>query len=310
MPVEFSVVIPAFNAADTIVSAIRSVLRQSAQEFEIVVVDDGSSDGTAERAAEVSGDSRLRVLRQQNRGPSAARNAGIEAANGRFVSFLDADDLWLPDYLATMGAALNAVDEAGFAFTDAWLLDARTHRIRRATAMHYMRPVDPPDDPRALHLLLLDRNFVFTGVTARRSALVDVGGFDETLWIGEDWDLWLRLARHGYRAVRVPGVLAIYRASPSSLSRDTARMVRSTCEIYRRLAGDTDLDEERRAFAARKLEEKTAALARLESPRRFARVSQTARVVKRWALRRRVWLSRRPEEVERTLAAVEDGAAG
>jgi glycosyltransferase involved in cell wall biosynthesis len=122
-PATFSVVIPAYNTADTLGEAIDSVLAQTRQDFEIIVVDDGSSDDTA-AVAEGFGDRRIRVYRQENAGPSAARNRGIAEALGEYVSSLDSDDLWLPDYLAEMGRALEENPRADFAYTHAWILDA------------------------------------------------------------------------------------------------------------------------------------------------------------------------------------------
>jgi len=148
---------PAFNAARTIGSSIRSVLNQTEQDFEVVVVDDGSTDDTPERAQSFASDPRVRVIAQRNRGPSAARNAGLASARGLYVSMLDADDLWLPEYLEVMGGALDANPDAAFAYTDAWVLDDQTGRIRRKPAMFYQRPPRTVPDARTFFLLLLDR---------------------------------------------------------------------------------------------------------------------------------------------------------
>ena len=136
----FTVVIAAFNAARTIGSSIRSVLRQTEQDFEVIVVDDGSTDETAEAVGTFSGDSRIRLIGQPNRGPAAARNTGLKAARSTYVSMLDADDLWLPDYLEVMGGALDEDPRRGFAYTDAWVLEDETRKVRRRSAMSYQRP--------------------------------------------------------------------------------------------------------------------------------------------------------------------------
>jgi glycosyltransferase involved in cell wall biosynthesis len=124
--IRFSVVIAAFNASFTIASSIRSVIEQTEQCFELIVIDDGSTDSTAECARGFAADPRLRVIRQSNKGPAAARNAGLRCARGGYVSMLDADDLWLPEYLEVMGAALDGDPGAAFAYTDAWVLDDET----------------------------------------------------------------------------------------------------------------------------------------------------------------------------------------
>ena len=107
--VTFSVVIAAYEAASTVGGAIQSVLAQTRQDFEVIVVDDGSRDDTAAVAAAIAAkDQRVSVRSQPNGGPSAARNSGIAAGKAELVSMLDSDDLWLPEYLEKMGAALEA----------------------------------------------------------------------------------------------------------------------------------------------------------------------------------------------------------
>jgi len=300
----FTIVIPAFNAARTIGSSIRSVLQQTEQDFEVVVVDDGSTDDTVECARSFATDPRLRVISQRNKGPSAARNAAAAAARGLYVSMLDADDLWLPEYLEVMGAALDANPDAPFAYTDAWVLDDGTGRIRRASAMFYQRPPGTLPDARSFFLLLVERNFVYTSVTVRRSILDEVGGYDEDLSTGEDWDLWLRIVGRGTRPVRPAGLLAIHRNHPSSLVNDTQKMTRNVCEVYRRFAEDPAADAEVRTLARRQLDVWTRNLRGLEDPTLLVRLRRLAGAPKRRALSRWLWLRKRPEAVERTLRSV------
>jgi glycosyltransferase involved in cell wall biosynthesis len=302
--VRFSVVMPAFNAARTIGSSIRSVLHQTEQDFEVIVVDDGSTDTTSECARSFATDPRIRVIVQRNKGPAAARNAGIATARGFYVSMLDADDLWLPAYLEVMGGSLDANPEAPFAYTDAWVLDDESGRVRRTSAMSYQRPPKTMLDPRAFFLQLLEHNFVYTSVTMRRSVLDDVGGYDESLWTGEDWDLWLRIASRGTRPVRPPGLLAIHRNHPSSLANDARKMTGNVCEVYRRFAEDPIADAEVQALARRLLEHWTHRLRRLEDPTLLVRLRGRAATIKRRVLRRWLWPSRRPDPVERTLRLV------
>lgn len=302
--VRFTVVIPAFNAARTVVSSIRSVLEQTTQDFELIVVDDGSTDGTVERARAFETDPRVRVFRQPNRGPSAARNTGIVNARGSYVSMLDADDLWLPEYLEVMGGALDAAPEAAFAYTDAWLLEDATGKVRRKSAMSRQQPPKTVPDPRKFFLRLLERNFIYTSVTARRSILERVGGYDESLWTSEDWELWLRIVADGAHVVRPPGMLGIHRGHAGSLSNDPLRFARSICEIYRRFVQDPQTDVEVRALAGRQLERWNETARRLEDPPVLTRLRRRAGTIKRRALRRRILLARRPEAVEQTLRAV------
>jgi glycosyltransferase involved in cell wall biosynthesis len=230
----FSAIVPAYNASATLRSAIDSVLGQSRQDFELIVVDDGSADETLELARAYEIDPRVKVVHQENRGLPAARNVAIAQARAPYVSLLDSDDLWLPDYLARMGEALDATPAAGFAYTDAWALDERAKRIRRATAMARLDPPEnPPTDPDEFLRLLIRRNFIFVGTTIRMAALKEAGGFNETLWAAEDYELWLRMLAHGRGAVRVPGPLAVKRVHPAAMSQDPARMYDALDEVWR-----------------------------------------------------------------------------
>ena len=127
----------------------------------------------------------------------------------------------MPGYLEAMGAALEGDPGAAFAYTDAWYLDERTRRIRRASAMAYQRPPEPPPATAAeLFALLCERNFIYNAVTVRRAAVDGVGPPDARLRSMIDWEWWLRLAAAGHRAVRVPGRLGVYRLRRRVLSRD------------------------------------------------------------------------------------------
>jgi glycosyltransferase involved in cell wall biosynthesis len=252
----FSVVIAAYEAASTVVGAIESVLAQTRQDFEIVVVDDGSSDDTAAVAeATAAGDPRVRVIRQANGGPSAARNRGIADGGGEYVSMLDSDDLWLPDYLAEMGAALDADPQAGFAYTEAWELNEGTGRFLKATAMARQHPPAQTLPHDRFVAELMRRNFVYNSVTVRRSVLEQVGGYDDRMTHGEDYELWLRIAISGFTAIRVPGPLAIKRDSPSSLTNDTAAMSAGVRDAYRAVLERHPASPRVKALAMARLDE-------------------------------------------------------
>ena len=250
----FSVVIPAHNAARTLPPTLRSVLAQTRRDFEIVVVDDGSTDGTDEAVRSVP-DERIAYHRQVNLGPAAARNAGIERTAGEYVCLLDSDDLWLPNYLETMGATLDGDSGAGLAYTDAWRLDDVTRRVNRRTTMGAFRPPKrPPDERDALLLALLERNFVYTSATVRRRVLAEVGGFKK-FTRSEDAELWLRIAASGARFVNSRKVLAVYRDRPGSRMHDRAAMLRAGVEIYEHVLATYDLTDEMRSVSERRLRE-------------------------------------------------------
>jgi glycosyltransferase involved in cell wall biosynthesis len=271
---------PAFDTADTVGSAIRSVLAQSLTDLELVIVDDGSTDGTPARAAEAAeGDPRMRVLERPHEGVAAARAAGIEAGNGALVSLIDSDDLWLPDYLERMTAALAAAPHAGWAYTDAWYLDDRRRRVRRVSAMGYQRAPDPPPpDAEALFESLLERNFIFNAVTVRRSVVEAVGPPDRRLPSMIDWEWWLRMTAAGHHGVRVPGRLGVYRLRPASISRDAVRVASGQAELWRVVSDEYDIPDAVRAELRARVERFEAEVAVLRGERAVARLLRSAKL--------------------------------
>jgi glycosyltransferase involved in cell wall biosynthesis len=249
----FSVVIPAFNAERTIQATLQSLRAQTCRDFEAIVVDDGSTDATATRVEAVD-DERISLMRLRNRGPSAARNVGIENARGGFVSFLDADDVWLPIYLERMADLLEANPRAGFAFTDAYTWHEEVRRFGRRTIMASSAPPRTmPHHARELFDLLVASNFVYTSTTLRRDVLDRTGGFDERLHRAEDWELWLRIAAHGYTAARAKIPLAVYRVQRGSLSSDTAALHAAGRRVFELVEREHPLDRERREHVRRRL---------------------------------------------------------
>ncbi|HTU95314.1 MAG TPA: glycosyltransferase [Solirubrobacteraceae bacterium] len=289
----FSVVIPAHNAAATLRSCLRSVLAQSEAGFEVVVVDDGSSDGSVALARSFT-DPRLRVLERPAGGVSSARNAGISAARGEIVCFLDSDDLLLPRYLEVVAETFGAGPEVDFVYTDAWTFDDRTRRVRVNTTAHYQRPPRPAPATAGelLHELLM-RNFIIVPVAVRRRALEEVGGFDEAIFGAEDWDLWLRLLVAGHRADEAPGPLGLRREHADQSSRDPVRMVSGRVRLFEKLLDNPllapedaalvteRLAAERRGWRAVTGEDRTAALVR-RGRIRLAGVKQAIGAGARW----------------------------
>jgi glycosyltransferase involved in cell wall biosynthesis len=235
----FSIVIPAYNSPATVGSAIESVLGQNQVDLELVVVDDGSTDGITPGLIEehVGADPRARLVTQENQGVAGARNTGIAATRGRYVSFLDDDDLWLPSYLEQMGEALDADSGAGLAYTDGWSLDHATRRIFKATAMSGSSPpLRPPDSLGEFIIRVVERNFILSSSTVRRDVLEAVGGFDAAVSGVDDFDLWLRILCAGYRAVRTRDILVIQRERSDSQSKDRLLMAAALREVLRRVA--------------------------------------------------------------------------
>lgn len=197
-----SVVIPTYERADLVGRAVDSALAQTVEDVEVIVVDDGSTDGTHEAVAAES-DPRVRYLEHEtNRGVSAARNTGIEAASGEYVAFLDSDDEWLPRKLERQLAAL---DDRGDGWVGAYC-DVATaglsglSRLAAAVSETLFRSSAPQEGGRELAAALLSmRVFMGPGSTllVERDALTAAGSFDEGLSIYEDWDLVLRVLSVG-----------------------------------------------------------------------------------------------------------------
>lgn len=216
-----SVIIPARNAAETVLETLASLRAQTLKSWEALVVDDRSTDATAQLAAtEAAVDPRIRPLSAGTAGGSAGavRNIGIAEARGEFVLFLDADDWIAPGHLAALAAALDAAPEAGVAycgwqrvFPDGVLGPTQwSPEVARDPSAVFNRRWGT-----AIHSILIRRNIV-----------VALGGFDTGLRTCEDWDLWRRVAAAGTRFLPVPEPLAFYRLRPGSLTHDTRQMVR------------------------------------------------------------------------------------
>jgi glycosyltransferase involved in cell wall biosynthesis len=220
-----SIVIPAYNAEGTISETVASVLAQSFADFELLVIDDGSTDGT-QSVLEGFADERLQVHSFSNAGLSASRNRGTTLACGQFVAFLDADDLWTPGKLAAQLEALEAHPEAVLAYSWVDFIDENSQYLTNGTYQQLSGNV---------YVSLLLGNFLESGSNPliRRTQLIEAGGFDETLTSGEDWDCWLRLAAH-HPFVLVPQADVLYRKSAGSMSRNTVRMEKNILQVIER----------------------------------------------------------------------------
>jgi hypothetical protein len=185
-----SVILPVFNGAQTITQAIDSVRAQTFTDFEIVAVDDGSADASLE-VLRPYGDA-VKILHQERRGPSAARNLGVANSTGEYLGFLDADDWWKPDFLARMVAALEHERESVMAYCDLQLVDSLGKPF--LTSLMAVRENRPPTVQDMLDALW---PIMPSGVLIRRGALAAVGGYPEPLYAFEDVYLWLLLREKG-----------------------------------------------------------------------------------------------------------------
>jgi glycosyltransferase involved in cell wall biosynthesis len=205
-----SVVVPAYNAARTIETTLHSVLQQTVEDLELLVVDDGSTDTTPDIVRSVK-DDRLRLLQQPNAGHASARNAGIRAAQGRYVAVVDADDVWLPHKLERQVALLDSHPEVRALHGSAVFVDDSLRPLFIATS---------PDGKNDLLDVLCFRGLAAMMVTliAERALLEQVGGFDPSLIILQDWELAIRLARLG-ELYSISEPLVLYRLHATNQSK-------------------------------------------------------------------------------------------
>jgi glycosyltransferase involved in cell wall biosynthesis len=235
-----SVVIPAFDAEATVGAAISSALWQTYRDFEVVVVDDGSSDATGTIAS--SFPEPVRVAAQENTGVAAARNRGIEEARGELIAFCDADDVLLPQHIE----ALVGVYKGGIATSNCyWLYPGGIHGART----RYKGRFPGPEQQR---LAILEQNFVSTMSLFPKTLVDEIGPFDTELQVAEDWDFWLRAIYAGRRVALQPKPLALYRRG-TGLSVDERRMDEHGDAVLRKALARDDLTSEERAYVKRRL---------------------------------------------------------
>ncbi|MBL0712063.1 MAG: glycosyltransferase [Desulfosarcina sp.] len=248
-PVRVSVIIPTFNRAWVIEEAVDSVLGQTYPNFELIVVDDGSTDDTRVRLQRYGG--RIQVVHQRNQGVSAARNAGLRRAAGELIALLDSDDLWQPAKLERQAAFFNAHPDARICQTEeTWI-----RRGVRVNPGHRHRKPSGWIFEDSLALCLVSPS----AVMMRRELLEETGGFDESLPACEDYDLWLRVSlrypihlideplvvKRGGHADQLSGAAGLDRYRIQSLdkilgrenltptqARAAAAMLREKCRIY------------------------------------------------------------------------------
>jgi GT2 family glycosyltransferase len=242
MTPRLSVIIPARNALDTLPRALASVLPMPVDRFEIIVVDDGSTDGTGAWLNDLAGrDPRVVWLRRDaDHGVSAARNAGIAKARAPVLGFLDADDVWRPELIACRLEWHEAHPDTVLSFSDYQTLlpDDSLQDRHHASWPRFARFVAGrsgmlPLGAAAFSLLVGENPVCTSSVLASRAAVLAVGGFDPGLRQAEDWDLWIRLSRQGGVATSTALEL-LHAARPDSLSHDVAGRVGGIREVVRR----------------------------------------------------------------------------
>lgn len=225
-PPSISIIVPAYGVAHLVGEALASLQAQDFAGWEAIVVDDGAPDDVAGALAPFKEDPRIRLLATDNGGLATARNRAIAVAHAPLIALLDGDDLYEPDYLSTMIAAIEADPGIGFVTCDAtnFGLPSREGQLFSRHA---------PQQPPVTLARVLRREFnIFVGCVIRRGALDSVGGFDGELRSAEDLDLWIRLLAQGWACAHVPRPLVRYRRRPDSLSANAAGLLRATEQVY------------------------------------------------------------------------------
>ena len=226
-----SAVVPAYNAARTLRAAVESILLQTVGDIEVIVVDDGSEDDTAEVARAIA-DPRVRLISQANLGASAARNAGIHSARGRYIAFLDADDLWLPDKLARQLALLHSRPDVHAVHCGAIYVDDELRELS-------VCPCRPWRDA-LLDVLHFENLSAFPSTLMAKREKLKQRGFDPSLVMHEDWDMAIHAARH-WRLQPVEAPLALYRVHRGNRSRDVEKHLVSGLRVIERVFADASL---------------------------------------------------------------------
>lgn len=206
---KISVILPVFNGEKTIVETMMSVLRQTVTDFELIVIDDGSTDQTCERVESIR-DARIHLSRFPNRGLAASRNRGLRLSEGEFFSFIDADDLWVPNKLEMQVASLESKPEFGVAYSWTSTIDE---------SGDFIRAIAPVSHEGNVYCQMLERCFVASGsnIMCRKDLIEKVGYYNEEFRLGSDWEFNIRLAGK-CSFVLVPEYQIFYRQSPQSIT--------------------------------------------------------------------------------------------
>jgi glycosyltransferase involved in cell wall biosynthesis len=220
-----SVIIPAYNAAEFMGETLDSVFAQTYKNFEVIVINDGSSDTAELERILQRYPSNLNYIKQENQGAAVARNTGLRVARGEFVAFLDADDAWLPTFLEKQMDLLKRTG-ADLVFADAVLTGDST-----SGDLTYMQVEPPSGEVTPESLLAVTVSVLTSTVLARKAPILEVGLFEKTLRRGQDFDLWLRLAKAGARFAYTHEVLGHHRIVGSGLSGGVISQLERTLSV-------------------------------------------------------------------------------
>jgi glycosyltransferase involved in cell wall biosynthesis len=239
---------PAYNAEATIDRAIRSIFAQRRTDWELIVVDDGSTDGTYEAATLCAGTKpRVKIQRHPNEGPAAARNRAAAMATGEYLCFLDADDEFKPEYLERVAMILDGNPEIDFVSCNALCVAPSGSKSLWRSGRHFRYE-------RAFTLIdIIPDNHIFIMATLRRDVFVSVNGFRTELPASHDYDLWLRVLAEGSSHLYTPDVLGVYHRSSTSISGNPEREMRAVKMMIKNLTSEHVLSPRERSAALGRL---------------------------------------------------------
>lgn len=219
-----SIITPTFNRERTITLAVESVLAQSYQHWELLIIDDGSRDGTRERLSSYLDDDRIQYHFQENQGQSVARNLGLQYARGALVCFLDSDDLWVPGKLERQVMLMNTHPDVDILHSDEIMIDEVGRELSRKNMRRY--------SGRIARQMLVDNSVSINTVMARRECFDAMGGFSGRYGVADDYDIWLRFSAR-FRFHYVPEYWGYYRVMPDQISSNKDRRFAANESIVR-----------------------------------------------------------------------------
>ena len=225
-PVELvSVIMPVYRGKEFVAAAMESVLAQTYRSFELIVVNDGSPDASADVIAQFLPHKQIKYIEQENAGVAAARNTGLARSSGQFIALLDQDDLWLPTKLERQVAYLNAHPNKGLVHSRVECIDASGEPCTCEGAISVY-----PFEGLCAGRLLLGNGIAPLTVLMRSECVREVGGFDQKFAPADDWELWLRIARR-YEFGFMDEITARYRVHAENISKDHAQMQKTVLSI-------------------------------------------------------------------------------
>jgi len=225
-----SVIIPAYNAQQFIAEALDSVFSQTYKNFEVIVINDGSTDGTQkllERYKNKFGE-QLIIINQSNQGQVIAKNNGLKVAKGEFIAFLDSDDKWAPEKLQLQLDLMSKSSNIGLCYTEAILINEKGAKIG-------YRQVNDLYKGKCFERLIMRNNITASSVMIRKECIDKVGFYDEKLKTCENWDLWLRISRF-YELSFIKKPLAYYRIHKGHMSNQINRMRKGRIYVIKKHA--------------------------------------------------------------------------